>query len=209
VLRLLLQKGPDSQAKTGVSALPLCMWGTLRSCPLLICFTPALPHHLSLAAGWTNAARCCQGQSHQRGVSAARRGNGTHTLLHLKPTHTTHSYPLTPLNPHRPSHDVPVSAPPRPLALPHTPFTQLPSFPADRCNLCTMHLGPFLQRLIDAALRGNVKAVRTLLSGSAGSVAGFINGSKKVRETLAFLLLLPLLLLLCCYWSCCPSESFF
>jgi hypothetical protein len=52
-----------------------------------------------------------------------------------------------------------------------------------------MHLCLFLQRLTYAAARGDVGAVRTLLSGSAGSVAGFINVGDAVRETFAFLLL--------------------
>jgi hypothetical protein len=61
-------------------------------------------------------------------------------------------------------------------------------------------LCPFVQILRDAVDRGDVRAVRTLLSGSAGSVAGFINWEDKVRETLALLLLLLLLLQ--------PCESF-
>jgi hypothetical protein len=58
-------------------------------------------------------------------------------------------------------------------------------------HLCTvLHvLYPFLQRLREAASIGDVGAVHTLLSGSVGSVAGFINVRSKVRETLAFLLL--------------------
>jgi hypothetical protein len=67
-------------------------------------------------------------------------------------------------------------------------------------HLCFMYYVPcpvpFVQRLFEAALRGDVGAVRTLLSGSAGSVAGFINGRNEVRETLVFLLLLLLLLVL-------------
>jgi hypothetical protein len=58
-----------------------------------------------------------------------------------------------------------------------------------------MHLCPFLQSLISAAISGDLEAVRTLLSGSAGSKAGFINGRGEVRETLTFLLSLLLLLL--------------
>jgi hypothetical protein len=40
---------------------------------------------------------------------------------------------------------------------------------------------PFVQRLKDAAGRGDVGAVRTLLSGSAGNVAILIKGRDEVR----------------------------
>jgi hypothetical protein len=157
------------------------MWGTLHSCPLIF-FTPASPHNLSLAAAWTNAARVCQGPRHRRGALAACRGKGTHT------THYYTYHTLLPPHPfHPPTHspsDVPVSAY-RPAPL-HS--IQPPSFTADRCTVFHT-LCPFLQKLRGAATRGDVVAVRTLLSESASSVAGFINGASKVRETLTFLLL--------------------
>jgi hypothetical protein len=65
VVLLLLENGADIAAKDQVSAIPaVCACGgALHSCPL-ICFTPALPHHLSPTAAWTNAARSCQGRRH-------------------------------------------------------------------------------------------------------------------------------------------------
>jgi hypothetical protein len=51
-----------------------------------------------------------------------------------------------------------------------------------------------MQWLIFNSSKGHMEAVRTLLNGSVGSVARFINGTNEVRETLYFPLLLMLFL---------------
>jgi hypothetical protein len=63
-----------------------------------------------------------------------------------------------------------------------------------------------MQILRYAATSGDVRAVRTLLNRPAVSVAGFINGTDEVSETLALQPLLLLLLLLLLFVS--PFELF-
>jgi hypothetical protein len=60
-------------------------------------------------------------------------------------------------------------------------------------------LCPFVQTLIDDASSGDVGAVHTLLSGSAESVAGFINEGDQVRETCCNSLRFFLTMLVLCF----------
>jgi hypothetical protein len=184
LVRLLGEKGTDIQAKDEVSAVHAGYVAFLPTTNLLYpCLTAP-----SLVAGRRNAARCCQERRHQRVVPAACRGKGTNTIhYYTYNPHTPTPHPPTQL----PSSDVPVSTPPRPLTLPllNPPLSPLTDAPM-------LHvLCPFVQRLIDAANRGDVEAVRTLLNRPARNVAGFINGGGKVRAA-------------CCYWSCSPLSHF-
>jgi hypothetical protein len=71
---------------------------------------------------------------------------------------------------------------------------------------------PFVQRLTHYADKGDVGAVRTLLIGSAESVADFINWRVEVRLIHALMLILPLLphlpLLLLVQLLLRPSDPF-